>query len=176
MLGFTKQNPAKKMKQLFAILLLAGIGSCSQPGTVNHALQNRIDSLEQKLNDSYKPGFGEFMSSIQAHHSKLWFAGQNKNWKLADFEIHEIMESIDDIRKYETDRKETALIQMINPAIDSVSQAIKQQNPVLFKTSFTLLTNTCNACHRAANFEFNVVKIPESLPFSNQDFKVNEQK
>ena len=35
------------------------------------------------------PGFEEFMSNIQAHHAKLWFAGQNHNWKLADFEIHE---------------------------------------------------------------------------------------
>ena len=164
------------MKQLITILLLVGIGSCSQPAKVNQALQNRIDSLEQKLNETYKPGFGEFMSSIQAHHSKLWFAGQNQNWKLADFEIHEIMESIDDIRKYETDRKETALIPMIDPAIESVNQAIIKENPELFKSSFTNLTNTCNACHRAASFEFNVVKIPESSPFSNQDFKVNEQK
>ena len=164
------------MKVRILILLLASFGACNQPVKNNQVLQNRIDSLEQKLNETYKPGFGEFMSSIQAHHSKLWFAGQNKNWKLADFEIHEIMESIDDIRKYETDRKETALIQMINPAIDSIDQAIKKQNPVLFKTSFIFLTNTCNNCHHAANFEFNVVKIPDSSPFSNQDFKVNEQK
>jgi len=49
---------------------------------------------------SYKPGFGEFMGGIQVHHEKLWFAGTNQNWKLAGFEIHEIKESMDDIRKY----------------------------------------------------------------------------
>jgi len=164
------------MKQLLLIVLIAGICGCSQPTKNLQNLQIRIDSLEQKLDNSYKPGFGEFMSGIQAHHSKLWFAGQNQNWKLADFEIHEIMEAIDDIQKYEIDRKESQLIGMINPAIDSINQAIKKENLALFKSSFTYLTNTCNSCHRAASFEFNVVKIPDSLPFSNQDFKVNEQK
>jgi len=164
------------MKQFFLILLITGICGCSQPTKNLQNLQNRIDSLEQKQNNAYKPGFGEFMSGIQAHHSKLWFAGQNQNWKLADFEIHEIMEAIEDIQKYETDRKESQLIGMINPAIDSINLAIKKENPTLFKSSFTYLTNTCNNCHLAASFEFNMVKIPDSMPFSNQDFKVNEQK
>jgi hypothetical protein len=164
------------MKQIILIWLFIGLLGCSQTTKNSQNLQNRIDSLEQKLADSYKPGFGEFMSGIQAHHSKLWFAGQNQNWKLADFEIHEITEAIEDIQKYETDRKESQLIGMIKPAIDNVNMAIEQKNPELFKSSFIFLTNTCNSCHQAANFEFNVVKIPDSLPFSNQDFKVNEQK
>ena len=163
------------MKQILLVLLFFGIWGCGQPTKNSQNLQNRIDSLELKLAESYKPGFGEFMSGIQAHHSKLWFAGQNQNWKLADFEIHEIMEAIEDIQKYETDRPESKLIKMIEPAIDSMNRAISQKNQVQFKRSYTYLTNTCNACHKAANFEFNVVKIPDSLPFSNQDFKVNEQ-
>ena len=116
------------------------------------------------------------MSSIQVHHSKLWFAGQNQNWKLADFEVHEIMEAIEDIQKFQTERKESQLIKMINPALDSINYAIQQKNPALFKSSFTFLTNTCNGCHHAANFEFNVVKIPDSQPFSNQDLKLQNEK
>lgn len=133
-------------------------------------LQTRIDSLEKKLNDTYKPGFGEFMSGIQAHHTKLWFAGKNENWKLADFEVHEIMEAIEDIQKYETERSESQMIGMINPALDSVNEAIRSENPEKFRSSFTLLTNTCNNCHKAANFGFNKVQIPETEPFPNQDF------
>ena len=164
------------MKRFAIGLIIAVVFGCSSPTQKVNQLQNRIDSLEQKLNENYKPGFGEFMSGNQAHHSKLWFAGQNQNWKLADFEIHEIMEAIDDIQKYETDRPESKLIKMIEPAIDSMNRAINQKDQAQFKRSFTYLTNTCNACHHAANFEFNVVKIPESIPFSNQDFRVNEQK
>ncbi len=127
--------------------------------------------MESRLAETYTPGFGEFMSSIQVHHAKLWFAGQNENWKLADFEIHEIKETIDAIRKYETERPESQKTGMLQPALDSVNNAIQQKNISLFKSSYTLLTNTCNNCHRETDFEFNVVKIPEIPPFSNQDFK-----
>jgi len=66
------------------------------------------------------------------------------------------------------------MIEMISPALDSMSFAIQQNDPELFNSSFNLLTNTCNNCHRANNFEFNVVKIPDNQPFSNQEFKVKK--
>jgi len=150
-------------------------GCSGQTGHAN-VLQNRIDSLESKLAHSYKPGFGDFMSSIQVHHNKLWFAGQSQNWKLADFEIHELMEAIDDIQNYQAERKESKMIGMILPALDSVNTAIQQKNSALFRSSYTLLTNTCNNCHRVVNFEFNIVKIPSTPPFSNQDFNHSDEK
>ena len=94
---------------------------------------------------------------------------------LADFEVHEIQESLEDIQKFCSDRPEIKAIGMINPAMDSVSNAIQQKNPQLFKSSFILLTNTCNNCHKATEHAFNVVTIPTNLPVVNQDFKpVNE--
>ena len=153
---------------LFALILLT---SCQSQSDNTQMLERRIDSLEAKLSETYKPGLGEFMSSIQVHHNKLWFAGINQNWKLADFEIHEIMESLDDIRKFQTERKESQMVQIINPALDSVSAAIRQRNLPAFRSSYTLLTRTCNNCHQEAGFEFNRVQIPEYPPYSNQDFE-----
>jgi len=154
---------------LFLLLLNCGCGNSE-----NKKLESRIDSLEKKLDDTYKPGFGEFMSSIQVHHNKLWFAGTNENWPLADFEIHEIMETVDAIKKYEPERVESRSIPMIQPALDSVNAAIQNKNLNGFKNSFVLLTNTCNNCHRSVNFSFNEVKIPDNPPFSNQSFQKNK--
>lgn len=162
------------MKLIFSISISISLFACNQQTDNRKVLQNRIDSLESKLADTYKPGLGEFMSGIQAHHSKLWFAGQNKNWKLADFEVHEIMEAIEGIQKFQTERKESQMIGMINPALDSINSAIQQNNSVLFKSSYTLLTNTCNNCHRATGFEFSVVKIPDTQSFDNQDFQIRK--
>lgn len=162
------------MRQIILIILTFGLFACNQQANNTKILQSRIDSLEIKLADTYKPGFGDFMGTIQTHHAKLWFAGENENWKLADFEVHEIMEAIEDIQKFQTERKESELIEMLNPALDSVDNAIEQKSPALFKSSYILLTNTCNKCHRTVDFEFNVVKIPDSSPFSNQDFKPRE--
>ena len=159
------------MKHLRLYILCIIFLSCNQQKTDNTLLETKIDSLQSRLDKTYKPGFGEFMSSVQIHHNKLWFAGQNQNWKLADFEIHEIMESIEDIKQYQTEREESKKIDIIIPALDSVMQAIDQKNITLFNSSYILLTNTCNSCHRATKFEFNVVKVPDSPPFSNQSFK-----
>jgi hypothetical protein len=164
------------MKYIILIFLTLVFFGCKQKESENAVLQMRLDSLELKLANTYKPGFGEFMSGIQAHHSKLWFAAQNQNWKLADFEIHEIMEAVDNIKKFETDRKESKMIEMIDPVLDTVNNAVRQKNTALFKQSYVLLTNTCNKCHLEASFEFNVIKIPDHQFFSNQDFKVPETK
>ncbi|MGN6399759.1 MAG: hypothetical protein ACTHMD_04860 [Flavisolibacter sp.] len=158
------------MKRLLIIALTIGLFACNRTGNTK-ALQNEIDSLQARLNDAYKPGFGEFMSSIQVHHAKLWFAAQNQNWKLADFEVNEIKESLDDIKKYCTDRIETRSIDMIDQPVENVSNAIQEKNTALFKSNFVILTNTCNACHQVTKHEFNVIKIPATPPFSNQDFK-----
>ena len=160
------------MKKIVTLILTISLFSCQQHNSNNETnLQNRIDSLETKLAETYKPGFGEFMGYVQAHHAKLWYAGENNNWDLAKFEIDEIKETMDAIKQYETDRKETQLLPMIYPALVSVDSAIDKKDPSLFKSSFTTLTNTCNACHQAAQFGFNVVKVPEDQMFSNQDFK-----
>lgn len=160
------------MKPVFIFLITILFVSCSQPKGNSENQQAVIDSIELKLANAYKPGLGEFMSAIQVHHAKLWFAGQGQNWQLADFEIKEIMEAIDDIKNYNTDRPEVKSISLILPAIDSVSNAIQQKNPALFKRSFAVLTNTCNDCHNATHHEFIIIKVPDTPPFTNQEFKV----
>lgn len=159
------------MKYVTIIILLLTLIACNQGNNRKQILIKKIDSLEQKLANTYKPGLGEFMSSVQAHHAKLWFAGINQNWQLADFEIHEIMETLENIKNYQSERKESKSIDLLNPAIDSVNNAIRQQSVEQFKTSYTILTNTCNGCHQENDFGFNVVKIPETQPFPNQDFR-----
>jgi hypothetical protein len=156
------------------IIIIISIFSCNHSTNNEQLLQKHVDSLENQIAGSYKPGFGEFMSGIQAHHAKLWYAGQNENWRLADFEVHEIMELIQDIKTYETERKESKDIDMIDPVLDSVNNAIEHKNPIEFRKSFILLTNTCNDCHKAVKFDFNVVKIPDFQQFSNQDFKLEK--
>jgi hypothetical protein len=160
------------MKTTFYLLVITIItSSCKQQTESTRALQSRIDSLEKKLAATYKPGFGEFMSSIQVHHAKLWFAGQNQNWELADFEMHEIAETLDAIKEYQTEREESKKVDMLKPSLEAIKDAIDKRDPALFNSSYLLLTNSCNNCHKAVNFGFNVVKIPDTPPFSNQAFK-----
>ena len=165
------------MKKLIVISLITlVIISCAQHSGSVQQLQSQVDSLKIQINNAYKPGLGEFMSGIQVHHEKLWFAGTAENWQLADFEIHEIMEAVDDIKMYASDRPETKDIMMLQPAIDSVNNSIQRKSLSSFKQNFIVLTNTCNNCHTAVNYNFNKINIPETPPFSNQVFKIDSAK
>lgn len=159
------------MKPVFILFVVFLIAACKQVDHSSTVLQSRIDSLEKKLANTYKPGLGEFMSSIQVHHAKLWFAGKSQNWELADFEMHEIGEALEDIKAYQSEREESKKVDMLNPTLDALNDAIQKKDPTLFNSSYLLLTNTCNNCHKAVDFGFNIVKVPDSPPFSNQAFK-----
>lgn len=159
------------MKYLLFFLVCTIPFSCHQHNDQLQSMQSRMDSLEQKINNSYQSGLGEFMNGIQMHHAKLWFAGTNQNWPLAAFEVDEIKEGLADVKTYITDRPETKKIDMIFSPLDSVAHAIQSQNMTLFKSTYSSLTETCNNCHRATDHAFNVITIPTSPPVTNQDFK-----
>ena len=159
------------MRLLFSSLVFCMAASCTGAGPDRADLQAQVDSLQRKIDNSYRPGLGEFMSGIQVHHAKLWFAGKAGNWGLADFETKEIGETIDDINLYCTDRPEVASLPMINQPLDSINAAIRNKSIAQFKSGFLLLTNTCNNCHRATKHEFNVIQIPLTPPFTNQVFE-----
>lgn len=162
------------INKCWTVILLAVLASCSNDFGKHTSTSTNIDSLASQLaqvKEQYRPGLGEIMGGIQTHHAKLWYAAINDNWKLADYEIAEIKERIQQAEEIETDRPEVKTISMIYPAIDSVANSIKQQTLSSFKNNFQLLTASCNNCHTANHFEFNVITIPTSPPVSNQDFK-----
>jgi hypothetical protein len=152
----------------FIFCLLA----CNQPADNTKILQQQVDSLRNRVDNVYAPGLGEFMSSIQVHHAKLWFAGKNGNWELANFEMEEIQEAIENISKHCKDRTEIIELPMIHPALDSVKLAIIRKNPESFNNSFMLLTKICNNCHKTTQHAFNIIKVPDKPPYSNQIFEI----
>ena len=159
------------INRLLIASLLVIFTACSNK-TDQSTLQAQVDSLTQQLAQTYRPGLGEFMMGIQVHHAKIWFAGKNQNWDLANFEVGEIKETLEDVKKYCTDRPEIKSLPILYPALDSVNNAIKAKSLKRFEASFVFLTNSCNSCHQSTHHKFNVIKIPETPPFTNQEFKV----
>ena len=159
------------IKTLIIVSCLIAFASCGQQANTSN-LQTQVDSLKKQLTQTYKPGLGEFMMGIQIHHAKIWFAGKNKDWALADFEVGEIKETLEDVKKYCTDRPEIKSLPILYPALDSVTNAVKAQNLKKFEKDFVLLTNGCNSCHKSTHHEFNIIKVPDTPPFTNQEFKI----
>jgi hypothetical protein len=167
-----QRKPILVLMVLMAWVL--GMSRCSHPQQKQlQALQQQIQDLQDTLafiRAHYKPGLGELMTTIQYNHGKLWFAGIKHNWPLAAFEIGEIRETAQTAQEIETDRPEVKDIPMLYPALDSVQAAVDAKDEARFTKAFSFLTSTCNNCHKANHFAFNVITIPTAPPATNQQY------
>jgi len=152
---------------VFTVLVMV-ISSCSEKDD-DQALAQKVKSLQERVNE-LKPGFGDVMVGIQTHHAKLWFAGINQNWELADFELHEIEENVEKIKNLYPEDERTKDLSTLDPALDSLSIAIEEKKVERFRNSFSFLTNSCNNCHQKNGYAFNVITIPDHPPVPNQKF------
>ncbi len=126
---------------------------------------------------AYTPGLGEIMTLIQMRHAKLWLAGEAGNGPLASYELDEIQEGLDDAVLYHPTHKDAPMrIADLIPAmtkapIARLREAIASRETRRFEEAFDGLTASCNACHKAADFGFNVVRRPAANPYPNQVFE-----
>jgi len=122
----------------------------------------------------YEPGLIEFMAHVQSHHTKIWLAGNARNWELADYQAEELEELLEDVAKRVPVYKEVPVGKMIEataiPPIDDIKAAVKSRDSKAFAAAYDKLTSACNACHEAANRGFIVIQRPTSSPFPNQSF------
>ena len=127
--------------------------------------------------EPFVPGLGEIMSLQQMRHVKLWFAGQAGNWRLASYELDELAEGFDDAVQFHPTHKDSpvslkdVIPRMVNGPVDALRAAIQKQDSAAFNTTYDQLTEACNGCHVATNFEFNRVQRPASNPYPNQAFE-----
>jgi hypothetical protein len=124
--------------------------------------------------EPYSSGIAEIMIMTQIRHAKLWLAGDVRNWDLADYQIDELKEGLEDVVKHFPVYKDMPVGQMIETTvmapIAEVEKAIKARDRAKFVSAFDKLTEACNTCHKAANRGFIVVQRPASSTFPNQSF------
>jgi hypothetical protein len=125
----------------------------------------------------YAPGLGELMSLQQMRHDKLWRAGKAQNWALAGYELDELGEGFDDVVHFHPTHKDSPLpLTDIVPKIMGLTlqrtrAAVNARDSRAFVEAFDALTSSCNSCHQATNFGFNVVRRPpDDAAYANQDF------
>ena len=122
----------------------------------------------------YEPGLIEFMAHVQSHHAKIWLAGNARNWDLADYQVDELKELLEDVAKRVPKYRDVPVGQMIESTtmapIGEIEAAIKARDSKAFATAFDKLTAACNDCHEAADRGFIVIQRPATSAFPNQSF------
>jgi hypothetical protein len=93
---------------------------------------------------------------------------------LADYQLDELKEGLEDVIKYFPVYREIPVGRMIEstamPAIADVESAIKARDRTKFVSAYDNLTGACNTCHQSANRPFIVIQRPATSPFPNQVF------
>ena len=56
-------------------------------------------AIGEAVKDSHGPGLVETMMAAQSHHAKLWLAGNARNWELAEYQVDELKEGLEDAAK-----------------------------------------------------------------------------
>lgn len=160
------------MNRLASIFLLI---MCS--GLANAAGDAQADIHPELFNASqnYSPGMGEIMAGIQLRHAKLWYAGTGGNWKLAKYELDEIQEGLEDVKKYHLNFEGRSLAEMVGSItsgpVEKLAKVIQARQKALFMKSFDGLSQACNTCHTANGLDFIYIQRPVSQPFTNQRYK-----
>ncbi|PWN07302.1 hypothetical protein [Rhodohalobacter mucosus] len=154
----------------FTSVLFLALSCTSQSGEQNKqapAAGEQIDEGESEIALIYR------MSFINLYSQKLWFAGMQENWELADIYSHEIEEITDGIiRQNIIDdgiNVSELMESMIAPQIELMEQAIDNRDSGQFENRFNTLIQTCNQCHTASNYGAVRITVPQTNPF-NQDF------
>lgn len=127
------------------------------------------------------PDLGEFMVQAQLHHQKLYNAGNEGNWKLAQFELEELRETLTNAGKYHDRWKDlpfrlsSMIPSMMTGALQGCEESIRAGDKAAFTRTFDAVASSCNSCHVTAGRPFIVIQTPTAGAFPNQRFAPGEK-
>jgi hypothetical protein len=91
----------------------------------NLAIMAATNNATSEPAQPYTPSLVEFMMNVQSHHAKLWLASVARNWDLADYQVDELKELLEDIAKRVPDYKGTPVGKMIESTTSPRSATLK---------------------------------------------------
>ncbi|MEA2737460.1 MAG: hypothetical protein QOH05_767 [Acetobacteraceae bacterium] len=153
----------------------AGVLAASAVGVAATSPEKPAQAPPAAHAPAYVPVTSDLMNAvIQPRHIKLWLAGKSKNWVFADYERHNIGGALarmaTAIPTYHGSSTKELIAAFATPGLADLDKAIKAKDETAFADAYRGLTTGCNGCHQATGHEMVVVKVPDSNPFSDQDF------
>jgi hypothetical protein len=124
----------------------------------------------------YRPSLSDLMSAtVQPRHVKLAFAGREKNWVFAAYEVKQLSDAFDRISVQWPKWRQQGLVLLVETIVRDplfeLDNAIKAQDEAKFTEAYSHLTDACNACHAAALMTPVVIQDPRESMFPDQDFR-----
>lgn len=128
-------------------------------------LKAEVDRLKNVVPDQ-----SHAMSDVGYHYANLWFAGQRKNWALAQFYLDETRSHLKWAVRIIPIRKDPAGrevdLNAIREAVDGtfladVHKAIGNKDVAAFTNAYRLTLEGCYSCHKASGKPYLRPQIPD---------------
>jgi hypothetical protein len=139
-----------------------------QPSADLVAMQADIAHLKEVI-----PSQSHTMTDVGFQFANLWFAGQKKNWPLADFYLNEARQHIQWTIRIRPVRKDPAGNPVdLNPIFDAINggiltklkQAIEGQDSAHFEAAYKQTLQGCYSCHQASGKPYLHPVVPTDPP------------
>lgn len=149
------------MKLLFSIIALGLLG-CDQQREQETAQGNWIKGSESDQITTIEKqfrGFDKAMIETGYRYQELYWAGKDKNWEYADYQLDKIKVAIEYGLERRPKRAKSAE-HFLKLGLPEMKKAIKSKDNALFNKEFKTMTINCNNCHSMEKVPFFTVKLP----------------
>jgi hypothetical protein len=157
------------------ISLDSHVRSLGQPnGGGLAALQDSLKRVQVELSTAKEsmPGLGDYMTTIQLHAGKLWFAAKASNWELAEYELDELKETMEAAKELNAEKNGVkisgVLDSILQTQVSQLAESINRKSPAEFQKSYDETLSACNGCHTEAGYRFIHIIRPSAPPVTNQ--------
>jgi len=167
---------------LFLIVRVISLGNEIQAldarnGSELAALQDSLKRAQADLASAKEavPGLGEYMTTIQLHVGKLWFAAKASNWELANYELDELKETMEAAKALNAEKNGVkisgVLDSILQTQVAQLAESIKRKSPTEFQKLYDETLSACNGCHMEAGYKFIHIVRPTAPPVTNQKWE-----
>jgi Skp family chaperone for outer membrane proteins len=140
------------------------------------ALQDSLKRTQADLASikELAPGLGEYMTTIQLHAGKLWFAAKATNWELAEYELDELKETMEAAKALNAEKNGVKISNVLDSVLQTqvaqLAESVKRKSSGEFQKSYDEMLSACNGCHTEAGYKFIHIIRPSAPPVSNQQW------
>ena len=142
------------------------------------ALQDVLKRVQTDVANSKElaPGLGEYMTTIQLHGAKLWFAAKAFNWDLAQYELDELKETMEAAKGLNAEKNSVKISDVLDSVLQTqvaeLDKSIKSKSQTNFQKSYDETLGACNGCHMEAGYKFIHIVRPTTPPVTNQRWEM----
>jgi len=145
------------------------------------ALQDSLKRTQAELATAKEsaPGLGEYMTTIQLHAGKLWFAAKASNWELAEYELDELKETMEAAKALNAEKNRVKISNVLDSVLQTqvaqLAESIKRKSLAEFQKSYDETLSACNGCHTEAGYKFIHIVRPSAPPVTNQKWETSSK-